>query len=158
MLHEHSHSPKVWNDRNFKEFSFLDKRKKSNQSKYVILDDDCLVLNVYGLWILEGVYMCLDPYLPTLSVVEVLLCSYLKDDLYKLNLVLNSFSISPIYVSWLFKVVSVIAALYTTHLVRHLPSIGQEFFADSYIVCCLEMILSFCPVVVSDGCYWRLSF
>ena len=33
-----------------------------------------------------------------LSVVEVLFCSNLKDDLCKLNLVLNSFSVSPIYV------------------------------------------------------------
>ena len=99
-----------------------------------------------------------------LSVIEVLLCSNLKDDLCKLNLVLNSFSVSPIYVSWLFEVVSVIVALYTTHLVRHLSSSGQElfccvvfFFADSYVVCYLELILSFCAVVVSGGCYWRLS-
>ena len=35
----------------------------------------------------------------SLNVVEVLLCSNLKDDLFKLNLVLNSFSVSPIYVS-----------------------------------------------------------
>ena len=62
----------------------------------------------------------------SLSVVEVLLCSNLKDDLCKLNLVLNSFSVIPIYVSWLFKVVSVAVALYTTHLVRHLPSSGQK--------------------------------
>ena len=77
----------------------------------------------------------------------------MKDDLCKLNLVLNSFSVSPIYVSWLFEVVSVIVALYTTHLVRHLPLRGQEFFffADSYIVCYLELILSFCAVVVSDS-------
>ena len=39
---------------------------------------------------------------------------------------LNSFSVSPIYVSWLFEVVSVTVvsvtvALYTTHLVRQLP-------------------------------------
>ena len=93
----------------------------------------------------------------SLSVVEVLLCTNLKDDLCKLNLVLNSFSVSPIYVSWLFEVVSVTVALYTTHLVRHLSS-GQEFFfADSYIVCYLELILSFCAVVVSVGCYWKLS-
>ena len=51
------------------------------------------------------------------SVVEVLLCSNLKDELCKLNLVLNSFSVSPIYVSWLFEVVSVTVALYTRHLV-----------------------------------------
>ena len=42
---------------------------------------------------------------------EVLLCSNLKDDLCKLNLVLNSFSVSPIYVSWLFEVVVLIAVL-----------------------------------------------
>ena len=42
-----------------------------------------------------------------LRVFEVLLCSNLKDVLCKLNLVLNSFSVSPIYVSWLFEVVSV---------------------------------------------------
>ena len=89
-----------------------------------------------------------------LSVIEVL---YSKDDLCKLNLVLNSFSVSPIYVSWLFEVVSVTVALYIKHLVRHLPSSGQEFFADSYIVCYLELILSFCVVVVSGGCSWRLS-
>ena len=64
----------------------------------------------------------------SLSVVEVLSCSNLKDDLCKLNLVLNSFSVCPIYVSWLFEVVSVTVALYTRHLVRHLPSSGQEFF------------------------------
>ena len=46
------------------------------------------------------------------------MCSNLKDDLCKLNLVLNSFSVSPIYVSWLFEVVSVTVALYTTRLVR----------------------------------------
>ena len=84
--------------------------------------------------------------------VEVLLCSNLKDDLCKLNLVLNSFSGSPIYVSWLFEVVSVTVAWYKTHLVRHLPSSGQELFADSYIACYLELILSFCVVATSDGC------
>ena len=56
----------------------------------------------------------------SLSVVELLLCSNLKDDLCKLNLVLNSFSVSPIYVSWLFEVVTVNVALYTTHLVRYI--------------------------------------
>ena len=64
----------------------------------------------------------------SLSAVEVLLCSNLKDDLCKLNLVLNSFSVSLIYVSCLFEVVSVTVALYTAHLVRHLPSSWQEFF------------------------------
>ena len=64
----------------------------------------------------------------SLSVVEVLLCSNLKDDLCKLNLVLNSFSVSSIYVSWLNEVVSVTVDLYTTHLVSHLPSSGREFF------------------------------
>ena len=65
----------------------------------------------------------------SVSVVEVLLCSNLKDDLCKLNLVLNSFSVCPIYVSQLFKVVSVTVALYTTHLLRHLFSNGQDFQA-----------------------------
>ena len=64
----------------------------------------------------------------SLSVVEVRLYSNLKDDLCKLNLVLNSFSVIPIYVSWLLEIVSVTFALYTTHLVRHLPSSGQELF------------------------------
>ena len=81
----------------------------------------------------------------------------MKDDLRKLNLVLNSLSVSPVYVSWLFEVVSVTVAFYTTHLVRHLPSSGQELFAESYIVCYLELILSFCVIAISDGCYWRLS-
>ena len=52
----------------------------------------------------------------SLIVVEVLLSSNLKDDLCKLNLVLNSFSVSPIYVSWLFEVVSVTVALYAMRL------------------------------------------
>ena len=46
----------------------------------------------------------------------------------KLNFVLNSFSVSPLYVSWLFEVASVTVALYTTQLVRHLASSGQEVF------------------------------
>ena len=40
---------------------------------------------------------------------------------------LTFISVSPIYLSWLFEVVSVSVALYTTHLVRHLPSSGHEF-------------------------------
>ena len=72
------------------------------------------------------------------------MCSNFKDDLIcKLNLVLNSFSVSAIYVSWLFEIVFVSVALFTKHLVRHLPSSGQEFFADSYIVCHLELIILF---------------
>ena len=47
----------------------------------------------------------------SLSVVEVILCSNLKDDLCKLNLVLNSFSVSPIYVSLLFEAASVFVDL-----------------------------------------------
>ena len=78
--------------------------------------------------------------------VEVLLCSNLKNDLCKLNLVSNSFSVSPIQVSRLFKVVSVTVAVYTTHLVRHLPASGQEFFCRSYILCYLDKIFSFCAV------------
>ena len=88
---------------------------------------------------------------------RIFLCSKLKDDLRKMNLVLNSFSVGPVYVSWLFEVVSVTVALYTTHLVRHLPSSGQEFFTDSYIICYDELILSFCAVAVSDCYHWRLS-
>ena len=38
------------------------------------------------------------------------------------------FSVSPMYISWLLKVVSVTVALYTTHLARHLPLSGQELF------------------------------
>ena len=111
-------------------------------------------------WILKLMFLFFNFQTCSLSVAEVLLCSNLKDELCKLNLVLNSFSVSPIYVFWLFEVVTVNVALYTTHVVRHLPSSGQDFFfffADSYIVCYLELILSFCAVVVSGGCYWRLS-
>ena len=79
-------------------------------------------------WILKLMFLFFNFQTCLLSVVEVLLCSNLKDDLCKLNLVLNPFSVSPLYVSWLLKVVSVTVALYTTHLVRHLPSSGQEFF------------------------------
>ena len=50
-----------------------------------------------------------------------------------MNLVLNSFSVSPIYVSWLFEVVSATVALYTTHLVRRLPSSGQGFFLPTAV-------------------------
>ena len=48
----------------------------------------------------------------------------------------------------------------TTHLVRHLPSSGQEcffFFADSPVICYLQLSLSFCAVAVSGGRCWRLS-
>ena len=84
----------------------------------------------------------------SLRIVEILLCSNLNDYLSKSNLVLNSFSDSPIYVSWLFERVSGTVALYTTHLVRHLPWSGQEFlfcwqwqfhslllWVDSFILC-----------------------
>ena len=61
----------------------------------------------------------------------------MKDDLFKLNLVLNSFSVSPIYVSWLFEVVSVTVALYTTHLVRYLlkniPVHGKDLYIKTLI-------------------------
>ena len=77
---------------------------------------------------LKLMFLFFDFQTCSLSVVEVLLCSNLKDDLCTLILVLNSFSVSPIYVIWLFEVVAVTVALYTTHLVRHLPSRGQEFF------------------------------
>ena len=54
--------------------------------------------------------------------------SSLNDDFCRLNLVLKSFSVSPMYVSCFFVSVSVTVALYTTHLVRHFPSSGQLFF------------------------------
>ena len=42
---------------------------------------------------------------------------------------------------WLFEVVSVTVDLYTTYLVRHLPSSGQEFFfSDSYIVSIVSLL------------------
>ena len=69
----------------------------------------------------------------SLRVVVVLLCSSLNDDLCRLNLVLNSFSVSPMYVSCFFVSVSVTVALYTTHLVRHFPSSGQLFYIYIYI-------------------------
>ena len=77
-------------------------------------------------WILKLMFLFFNFQTCSLSVVEVLLCFDLKDDLCKLIFVLNSFSVSPIYVSWLFEVVSVTVALYTTHFVRHLPSSGQD--------------------------------
>ena len=58
-----------------------------------------------------------------------------------MNLVLNSFSVSPIYVSWLFEVVSVTVALYTTHLVRHLPYIYTQALLQS------TMKLTYCMSV-----------
>ena len=97
----------------------------------------------------------------SLSVIEVFLCSNLKDDLCKLSLVLNSFSVSPIYVSWLYEFVSVTITLYTTHLVRHLQSSGQEIFfclqfhsllswVDSLILCsCYCVIVKTCAFVLS---------
>ena len=86
----------------------------------------------------------------SLSFVDVGLCSNLKDDLCKLNLVLNSFSVSPIYISWLFKVVSVTVALYTTHLVRHLPSSGQELFCQQ-----LHSLLSWVDSLILCSCSKR---
>ena len=84
-------------------------------------------LTIYHL-ILKLMFLIFNFQTCSLSVLEVLLCSNLKDDLCKLNLVLNSLSGRPIYVSCLLEVVSVTVALYTTHLVRHLPSSGQELF------------------------------
>ena len=98
----------------------LTKRKKKKKNGFTFLTISHLILNFMFLFF--NFQTC------PLSVVEVLLCSNLKDDLCKLNLVLNSFSVSPIYVSWLSEVVSVIVALYTSQLVSHLPSSGQEFF------------------------------
>ena len=50
-------------------------------------------------------------------------------------------------------VVAPTVALYSTHLV----SVFVLFFVGSYTVRCLELILSFCAVAVSDYYYWRLS-
>ena len=75
------------------------------------------------------------------SVVKVLLCSYLKDDVCKLNLVLNSFSVSPIYVSWLFEVVSVSCFIYNAFSEALAVN---SCFADSCEVCYLELILCIC--------------
>ena len=46
----------------------------------------------------------------------------------QIETVLHLFSVSQIYVSWLFEVVSVTVALYTRHVVRHLPSSGDAVF------------------------------
>ena len=82
----------------------------------------------------------------SLSVVDVFLCSSLKDDLCKLNLVLNSFSAGPIYVSWLFEVISVTVALYATHLVRHLLEVLiQECQFSVYLQNSVNSICSKCP-------------
>ena len=95
----------------------------------------------------------------SLSVVEVLLCSNLKDDLCKLNLVLNSFSVSPIYIR--FSVVQscfcYCCFIYNAFSEAFAVKWARVFFADSYIVCYLELNISFGAVVVCGGCYWRLS-
>ena len=81
----------------------------------------------------------------SLRVVVVLLCSSLNDDLCRLNLVLNSFSVSPMYVSCFFVSVSVTVALYTTHLVRHFPSSGQLFF-------CRQLYI-YIYIYINRACY-----
>ena len=75
---------------------------------------------------------------------------------YKTNkTVLSSFDITIFnYVSWLFEVVFVTAALCTANL----ESSGQEFFDDSYILCYLEFILLFCAAIVIIGkCLFHIS-
>ena len=94
----------------------------------------------------------------SLRVVVVLLCSSLNDDLCRLNLVLNSFSVSPMYVSCFFVSVSVTVALYTTHLVRHFPSSGQLFFCRqlhnlSFWGDHFGVIPSFCVFAVGGNIY-----
>ena len=95
---------------------------------------------------LSSVFFFFNFQMWSLRVVVVLLCSSLNDDLCRLNLVLNSFSVSPMYVSCFFVSVSVTVALYTTHLMRHFPSSGQLFFfcrqlhnlsfwGDSFFLC-----------------------
>ena len=92
----------------------------------------------------------------SLSIVEVLLCSNLKDDLCKLNLVLNSSlsSVSPIYVSWFFEIIFLTISLYTTHYFSEWLAI--KWTSLFYIVWYLELILSFCAVAVSFIEIWSL--
>ena len=77
---------------------------------------------------LKPVFFFFNFQMWSLRVVVVLLCSSLNNGLCRLNQVLNLFSVSPMYVSCFFMLVSVTVALYTTHLVRHFPSSGQLFF------------------------------
>ena len=58
-------------------------------------------------WMLRSMFLFFNFQTLSLSVVEVLLSYSLKDALRKLNLVLNPFSVNPIYFYWLFEVVSV---------------------------------------------------
>ena len=60
---------------------------------------------------LKSVFFFFNFQMWSLRVVVVLLCSSLNDDLWRLNLVLNSFSVSPMYVSCFFVSVSVTVAL-----------------------------------------------
>ena len=82
----------------------------------------------------------------SLNVVADLLCSSLKDDLCRLYLVLNEFSVSPIYVSSFFVSVCVTVALYiTTHSVRQFPLSGQSSLfrqLQSFSVCDLSFLCS----------------
>ena len=109
---------------------------------------------------LQSVFFFFNFQMWSLRVVVALFCSSLNDDLCRLNLVLNSFAVSSMYVSCFFVSVSVTVALYTTHLVRHFPSSGQLFvffFAGSYTICHFGVIPSFCVFEVG-GCFYWVSF
>ena len=60
---------------------------------------------------LKSVFFFFNFQMWSLRIVVVLLCSSLNDDLCRLILVLNSFSVSPMYVSCFFVSVSVTVAL-----------------------------------------------
>ena len=60
---------------------------------------------------LKSVFFFFNFQMWSLRVVVVVLCSSLNDDLCRLNLVINSFSVSPTYVSCFFVSVSVTVAL-----------------------------------------------
>ena len=60
---------------------------------------------------LKSVFLFLNFQMWSLRVVVVILCSSLNDELRRLNLVLNSLSVSPIYFSCFYVSVSVTVAL-----------------------------------------------
>ena len=75
------------------------------------------------------IFLFLNSQTCSLSVVQLLLCSNLKDDLCKLNLVLISFSVSPIYVSWLFEVFFCnVCFVYNAISEETCRQVGKSFF------------------------------
>ena len=76
----------------------------------------------------------------SLRAVSLLLCLFLNDDWWRLYLVLNLHSVSPVYVSFVFVSLLVTVAWYTTLSVRHFPCSGQ-------VLCVLQLhVLSCCCV------------